>query len=453
MVSEQKRCPPPQCHQTPSGDCALPSPWLTFQRAGLAKGLTVSQRRRAYGKFKAAYLSQTGHDPVAYRAALCLGRPPKTEAPIPAPAPAQTLMQRYVSGLRARLESNRVHYTKECDMDKKLLTFFATLFHTSIKSTTLSPCQVVGLILLRQCVPPEEVKYYTFSKLLGIGTTGFVFECLYKGKERRAVKMMMVGESNKETVKLTKDISVSTIAEPSLRREFEMHRLVMARTTASSLYRVLDIYGDLAVFRPALSRRRVGVYIMQTLPYPTLDQDLSRAMSKRNAFLSEAFLKKIETLPRIIADLHRHGLAHSDLHAGNVAFDPANQAKPYILDFGRMLVLESTFPKPAERATFRAIDQVIPLYTFVDMVKDKSPPPDSYIVEMYNSFLRGLDIPRSLAGVPAKLRKELATCFQPIDPPVKESITRRLAAINFLLYYTTPFFEGEHTFFDVAVGI
>ena len=97
---------------------------------------------------------------------------------------------------------------------------------------------------------------------------------------------MIVGDDQKDVQVMGKS-TVEEIAEPLLRREFKMHNEVMARTTSSSGFRVLKVFGDLAVFRPPrFADRKIGVYLMQSLPHITLKR--SEWQSRRALFQEQS---------------------------------------------------------------------------------------------------------------------------------------------------------------------
>ena len=448
-------CSPPKCQlDSKSNTCVLPNPWIAFQRSGLGNGLSEYQRKRAYKQFKNAYVAQTGNDPVAFRAALCLRRPilpPRNVGDSTA-----TVVRGYLADMRERLRRNRVHYTKECNIDKTVLEFFDRMFATKIKGTTLTPCQRVGQTLLRLCVGQQEAKFYTFSKTLGLGLHGFVFQCLYKARERRVVKMMIVGDDDAE-VQLTGKDTVLEISERLLQREFTMHKLVMERTTSSSGFRVLEVFGDLALFQPPRFDRKIGVYLMQNLPYATLEQEIGEAVSKGalpsailkkiaetleqeigeavpKGALPSAILTKIAEIPRVLADLHRHGIGHSDLHAGNIAFpDGNNVSKPYILDFGRTILLDTAFSRPIELSTYCVLEHALVLFSLFHYRP-------SHIVEVYNAFLGGMDdimtyINRNRTS--PSLRDKIKIMLTPLKK--SDKLSEREALLRELLYDVKPF--------------
>lgn len=82
-------------------------------------------------------------------------------------------------------------YIAECNIHPDQLEDFEFMFSLA---PSLTPCQSIGRELVSKCVPPEEIEHYIFEKSLGVGSYGIIFQCMYKGKEPRAVKMVFVSD-------------------------------------------------------------------------------------------------------------------------------------------------------------------------------------------------------------------------------------------------------------------
>lgn len=387
------RCAPPTCERDPSGACVLPNPYSAFLKSDAAKGLTVAQRKKAYAKWKDDYMAMVGNDPVAFRAALCMGREPvRPSATVPRPLKntpnVKGLVKKYMVGLRQRLRENRVFYVKECNIRPETIEFFNQLIPTTYAGTTLSTCEVVGLAMLRRCVPASEVKFYTFKKVLGTGLHGFVFQCLYKGREERAIKLVVLhkgGDENEYAIPV-EDNKLVSVSKASLVQEFEMHHHMLRLMKSSDRFRILNILSKLSVFKPPKFDKCIGVYIMENLKPKPLDNDIDEALDIRasTGAFPRLLLEKVSEVPRVIAELHRLGVAHSDMHAGNVAFDPKDPRRPYILDFGRMQMLE----KLGDQAQlYRMLEFAVPLHSYLRWPLD----PDAK-VEFYNEYLKGVNL-------------------------------------------------------------
>lgn len=413
------RCAPPKCYKNQDGTCSLPNPWNVFQKSGLGRGLQGLMKRRAYENFKQAYMAQVGNDEVAYYASLCLDRP-------------LLPLKRYVARLRQGLEQNRVHYTRECNISADVVALFDNMFPTTIDSTTLTVCQNIGRALLNKCVSPDDAKFYTFENVLGKGLNGFVFQCVYKG-ERRAIKMVFIKDPGVgNTVPFSGLEYIERISEAALRKEYGIHRLAIERSAGSSVFRVLNVYGQLAVFRPPRLASRIGVYIMQTLPYRTLQNEMEGFETQ------PAILRKVMRIPRVIKALHNLGLAHGDLHPENIAFDPVDvNQPPYIFDFGRSIDLFSPSLTATDDNRFRRLDYVIPLYVLLRQS-----------TALYNTFLQGLDLSTEYEVTNMRIRNSLEEIFSPIENPTFGEIKRREDLIDGLLHY--PMFSQERTFFDMV---
>jgi tRNA A-37 threonylcarbamoyl transferase component Bud32 len=119
---------------------------------------------------------------------------------------------------------------------------------------------------------------------------------------------------------------------------------------------------------------------MQRLSVPTLLDEITSALDESTAQLPANIIKKAEEIPRVISRLHALGYAHSDLHSGNIAFDPRDPQRPIVIDFGRTVHLNSTFSNPDEAAEFRIFDYMVPLDSFVGKDEDA--------ITVHNAVLR-----------------------------------------------------------------
>jgi tRNA A-37 threonylcarbamoyl transferase component Bud32 len=412
----------------------------------------VAERKKAYAIWKQEYMAMVGNDPVAFRAALCMGRQPARPSKVPSSLISKKkpdikgLVEKYMVGLRQRLHDNRVFYVKECNIRPGTIEFFNQLIPTNYVGTTLSTCEVVGLAMLRRCVPASEVRFYTFKQVLGTGLHGFVFQCLYKGKEERAIKLVVLhkgGDQNAYSIPVENGKEIFSVSKASLEKEFKMHQHMLRLSEKSDRFRVLNILSGLCVFKPPRFDNCIGVYIMESLKPKPFEKELDAALlvhADTGAF-PRLIREKVKEVPRVMAELHRLGVAHSDMHAGNVAFDPKNPRRPYVLDFGRMHMLS----KLGEQAQlYRILEYAAPLDTYLRWF-GKSYPEET--VELYNTYLEGVDLSESDKTYVQKNR--LQYIFQPID--VKD-LKKRIRSINDLMSGSTLFqFKGlKYPYYDVT---
>lgn len=322
------------------------------------------------------------------------------------------------------------------------------------KGTKLTLCELVGMGLLRQCVSLDEARAHSFERALGVGLNGFVFSCIYKKQQRRVIKMVMVGDPDDEPIQLDEEETIVKVPERLLRREWQMHRSLMditARSTSPE-FRVVKVYGNLCVFKPPLSDDRVGAYVMEELPFPTLQQQL-----RATKVPAPHVLKKIQVIPKVIAAFHRLGMAHSDLHYGNIAFDPRPNSRepPYVIDFGRALDLDSALPDKKEQSKFRVLEFMIPLYAFCRVNK-----PPKIAAKFYNAFLKGMqgvvdNLPSSFnkraTGLLEEVYRLLPTTSLVSDKELGDMLDRREHVCD-LLFAAKFFHSGKHSYLDIAAG-
>lgn len=324
-------------------------------------------------------------------------------------------------------------YFQDCDIEPRILELFRLMIN--LDSTSLNPCQVVGQQLLHKCVPRDKIKHYAFSKVLGIGLNGFVFQCLYKNTEPRAVKMVIVSDMVQTDQLIRTSRVITSVTNTQLQREFKAHYDLQRMVTPSSGFKVLNIYGDLAVFKPPLYPHRIGVYIMQSLPSPTLLDEIMKYG------LTTEIVRKIEQIPQVIAKLQKHGYAHSDLHIGNISFDPKDRDRPIVLDFGRTVHLTSTFSDQRDIATYCMFDYTMPLLSLSGE--------HNAAITSYNAFVGKMNVRETLKRVPSPQRGMFSRIFTPIT---RRSAQERKTMIAELLRQKL-FHNRTSTFFDIAVPL
>jgi tRNA A-37 threonylcarbamoyl transferase component Bud32 len=264
--------------------------------------------------------------------------------------------------------------------------------------------------------------------VLGFGKNGFVLQAIYKDKLVRAVKMVIASEHVGRDVKIGKECRIVTTSEEQVRREFEMHNQIFKKATRSSGFQVLKTFGKLAVFAPPGYKNRIGVYIMECLPYRTLDEIIESSNKK-----ATSILRMVQAIPRVIENLQRCGFAHGDLHFENIAFDPDDYSRPFVLDFGRTTKL-SQFKKVSEKASFACIDYLVPLYSLTTQIP------------LYNAFVKAVDIADKFEHIPAALRKKVTEIFSPLT---LKSSAKRLRMIEQILDYQ-ELNSNRETYFDIT---
>lgn len=457
-----KKCAPPTCHRESSGNCVLPNPWNVFMMSEEVRGMTSEQRSEEYKKWKVEYMARVGNDPVAFNAALCLKKslPSLRRKPV---------VRRYLRGLRERLAKNRIHYVKECHIDRETKEFFDKLIPTSAEGTTLSTCQMVGMAALKKCVPPEEAKFYMFEKVLGVGLHGFVFLCRYKRTQHRAVKVMALhkgGKENEFSLAVNSSQNIDSTSETSFLREVKMHQTLMKLADIStSGFRVLKVVGNPSVIKPrqplvdALKSerprktvftnesryRRIGVYVMEELPFETLDKEIGQW---RDEFPGTPFpkhiLDNVEETAKVIGELHSHGIVHSDLHPGNIAFDPKNPRDPYILDFGRTHMLQDI---RGWETLYRIFDYCVPIYTYMHWLYYNERETE-LAVQICNAYFKGV----RLNETDEALLAEQGGRFSFFEPIADQDIEARYNKLSKVLLEKKPFIYHNirYNFFEIT---
>ena len=320
------------------------------------------------------------------------------------------------------------YYINECDIAVSILKFFQKMF--ALKTTPKDdPCLVIGRAMLSKCIPSDEIKHYAFRKVLGIGLNGFIIQSMYKGKAAHAVKMVLVGDEAK--VKIGNKYSIVTTSEAQIRREFEMHGEIFKKATSRSGFQVLKAFGKLAIFDPpGYGSYRIGVYIMECLPYRTL-REIIESSKKKTA--TPSILEMVGAIPRVIGNLQKHGFAHGDMHFGNIAFDPEDCSRPYVLDFGRTIKL-SQFKRASEKASYACMDYLVPLYFMQDDIS------------LYNAYVSVVDIHDLLERVPAALRKKFTEIFSHLT--LKSKAKRRRIIDD--MFDDQEFNSSGENYFDIT---
>lgn len=426
------------------------------------RGMTTEQRSEEYKKWKIEYMARVGNDPVAFHAALCLNKSLLSFR-------RKLTIQRYLRGLRERLQKNRIDYIKECHIEPETSEFFDKLIPTGAEGTTLNTCQMVGLTILKKCVPPEEAKFYMFKNVLGVGRHGFVFLCRYKRTHHRAVKLIALhrgGKENEYALAVDEKKHIVSTSETSFMREVKMHQhLVKIAGISSSGFRVLKVVGNPSVFKPrqhlvdalksqrsrrtvftSESRyRRIGVYVMEELPFDTLDKEIDEWMEEFPGIpFPKNILDKVQETAKVVGELHSHGIAHSDLHAGNIAFDPKSPRSPYILDFGRTKMLKDM---RGWEPLYRIFDYCVPVYTYMDWLYD-SENETELAVQICNAYFKGVTLNETDKAFVA----EQPDRFSFFEPITGKDIQARYERLGEVLIDKKPFgYENtRYNFFEVA---
>ena len=342
-------------------------------------------------------------------------RPPTSKAPSVSLEEARRLAQAFQSPNNRQMDDrataaapragdDSTTFIAECDIHPEQLKDFEYMFAVNVPF--LTPCQTIGRELVSHCVPPEEINHYTFEKTLGLGSYGFVFQCLYKGKEPRAVKMVFVIEDKNVKIPDEWAYGISPVTEGQLRQEFDTHCNLARAVTPSSGFNVLKIFGDLAVFKPPQApsaQFKLGVYIMQSLPFPTLRKVLLDTLPTP----TPEVLANIAAIPRVINRLHQHGYAHSDMHSDNIAFDPTGTEHPIVLDFGRTVHISSTFKTVEAASIYCLLDYAASLGKLVGS--------GPFAITSFNVMAKSMDVGKLLARVSPDVRDLFRTVFSPLS--------------------------------------
>jgi serine/threonine protein kinase len=247
-----------------------------------------------------------------------------------------------------------------CTMPREVKAFFSQIVsYTQLASTSLSDCQKTAYLLLAACCD-QSTKYYSFLNYIGVGLSGFVFLCTYKKHSPRIVKVVLITKVAQRP--LTYDgLTLDPVTASTFTRECHMHALFMARVTDPRI-RILRLYSHGIV---SSDKARVGVVVMEQGNAPFMSWDMLLDEPKRDT--AEAIVRRlIET----ILSFHRAGLAHNDLHPGNVAV--SDVAGPVtVIDFGRSIDL-GDLGSSAAALHMRACDLTVPVLNLID-IRDLGP--------------------------------------------------------------------------------
>ena len=139
------------------------------------------------------------------------------------------------------------------------------------------------------------------------------------------------------------------------------------------------------------SDMKVGVYTMDTLA-PIFTSFLTCLEESP----SHLVLKMTRDIPLVLESLHRAGVVHGDMHAGNIVYKDHHHDYPYIVDFGRAIVVP-TLMRPSDKAAHYFTDHALFLYVLVDYVRDvenhqdtAATPSKDLVLKVYNDYTKAL---------------------------------------------------------------
>lgn len=336
-------CKAPRCYKSKTNTCSVPNPWIIFNR--LHKGFAnKEQKDTAYANFvnQVNEIKKT-KDENAYRAALCLrlrGMNPTAVVP-----KSSSIVSRFVK----RLMKERKEIEMECKMTPNLVKFFEMFVPSSIIGSTMNPCQVIAKHMLSQCVPKDQLKYYTFQDNISSGAHGLLLTGTYK-KTPVAIKIIPVHVRTPYTLTFTVDGNKKTlksVVERNIVRETKLQKAM--GSILFNGFRVPKIYGNTGIIRSKTNTDRIAVIVMDKVVdaknmelMPFVEQSKSNAM-----------------IPPILQKLHSKGFIHGDLHMWNLM---VTDSMPFVIDFGRSLTTKtSALRRKEDIAMLKIMDYIIPL--------------------------------------------------------------------------------------------
>lgn len=197
------------------------------------------------------------------------------------------------------MSSNGQPTYRACSMSADVYQFFTNALQLQwqppVARRKMNPCGMVARALMCQCLPERECRFYEFDDVLGIGLTGFVFKASYKGREPRAVKMVLLHRGVERKLQVGED-TIQSISELAFRWEARMHRKVF-NASPWQQFQVLPLFGKAGVVRvPGRADYKLGVCVMGLLPVPT--RSTSELIAMPGA---------LSRIPKLLWELHQAG--------------------------------------------------------------------------------------------------------------------------------------------------
>lgn len=332
-------CKVPRCYKSKKNNCSLPNPWIIFNKTH--KGFTdKTTKDMAYLEFKNKMTPKKKVDENAYRASLCLY---KEKQPI---TTKSTIVSRFV----AKLMKERQEIEMECKMTPNLVDFFEKFVPSSIVgSTTLNPCQVIAKYMLAQCVPKDQLKYYTFQDSISHGAHGLLISGTYK-KKPIAIKIIPVHKQKPHKLSFTingKQQTLKSVSEKNILREFNIQKAVGDINFKE--FDVPSVYGNMSIMKSKKNSDRIAVLIM--------DKIVDIIDIEKMSFDDQC--KYAAKIPCMLHKLHEHGFIHGDLHMWNIM---TTAKKSYVIDFGRSIdTNHTTIQDKQDIQMLEIMDYIIPL--------------------------------------------------------------------------------------------
>lgn len=340
-------CKAPRCYKTKKEKCTLPNPWIVFN--GLVKGKSYSKEKKSteYAHFLTKYKSvrETGDD-KAYRSALCITTKTKKAMEPSYIKNKGSIVSKFVE----RLMKERKEIEMGCKMTPNIKEFFNQFVPTEITGVPLNPCQMIAKFMLEKCVARNELKYYTFQDTISYGAHGLLMSGTYKQKPI-AIKIIPVHKLSRYELSFTIDhntTKIKSVQEKNIVREFNIQKQV-AETDFNN-FRVPKIYGDVSIIRSKKNKsHRIAVIVMEKVVNP-IDLEKASGVEQTNRLME---------IPSFLAELHKKGFIHGDLHLWNVLF---TNEKPFVIDYGRSFATrEFTNGTKEDLAMLAIMDYIIPL--------------------------------------------------------------------------------------------
>ena len=333
----------------------------------------------------------------------------------------------------------------ECEVADDILGFFETALDVP-PGHFPNPCEVLAHKLICACLEADECVKYRFKEVLGSGLNGLVLDAVYDNVHLRVAKVVLVhADADVPTRKDVGPLRLKTVGRRAFEREVALHKQLMQRQWRT--FQVLNVHGEAGVVPIEEDNLAIGVYVMDKLVLRVVG---SEVLDDVDLPLPSWLVHVLHQIPHILAELHRAGYVHNDLHLGNVAASRFNfDTKPTLLDFGRCLSLASV---PAHhRAALQLYDYTVLLAHLLDYLtyylgEEEDPRRVARAMAVYNiccTAVHNTQEPRALQPhVEPDMWADLELLFSYLEDP--QDAYQRLQRVRYL--YFTPLFHTQRWF-------
>ena len=380
----------------------------------------------------------------------------------------------YVSALSSSLRRSVV----ECKMEKEMLAFFKKLvdYDSVDKSRKLNECQKVAAALLHRIISNDKASRYSFDRKLGIGYSGFTFNCKYNVKDSESAKG--VASTQSEIKKRQRAIKV-VIIEPSdamfvhgskltPMSAKSFHREIYAQQALSALrhshIRVCRVYSHGIVIAP--KNANAGVVVMdRVVTSPPNDtspgyclswSDMVKAANESSKNMKE-MIRRTKMIPYVLSELQKIGVLHNDLHSENIVFH--ENKKVTLLDLGRTLGQTPSFfgktkykkylidpaleQSEGHRVLARILDFMIPMYPLIVSYSNLLSKNLASTIALFNVYVveakkyitsnpcNKLEL---LDSIDPNIKHEVKAFFKPVDKTTATDLRHRYNIMIHLVY-------------------